>query len=157
MILVVLWLLVLVAMCSVAFVMQATPDRPVADLRLDAGLAPPTPVPQPEDSAPTLPVLSFRPPRTMLRVVSIEPDDVSYMLDGMLSGDTSEQVGLPVSLCLARPDTPWADVAFEQLLQRWADEEALLELDLESTHRSPVVALRGEGSTIRLPLLELTS
>jgi hypothetical protein len=86
------------------------------------------------------------PKRLLVRLLFVDRHDNDVVLDCM---DTQ---GLPLALRMRKPDTPWMAVCITHLLDRWADTNELLEVELvEGPH--PRAGIVHDDSHINLPLI----
>ena len=91
-----------------------------------------------------------------LRPLLLTEDDAGVVLDGLLEDD-DDRLGLPVSLELVPPGNEWLAATVHDVIQRWADEDDELDLDLSRLHRPhPTVALSDGSTLVRLDVVRIS-
>jgi len=62
------------------------------------------------------------------------------------------EVGLPITLSLGEVGTPWLAVHIEAMLERWAEGERIIDLELRDSPLGPRATLISASSRVVLPL-----
>ena len=62
------------------------------------------------------------------------------------------EVGLPITLSLGEVGTPWLAVHIEAMLERWAEGERIIDLELRDSPLGPRATLVSASSRVVLPL-----
>lgn len=89
-------------------------------------------------------------PRATMRILFVAGTDEGLVIDGLLDIEDAS-IGVPTTLCLSPPDDPRLRVIVSCLLQEWADDDAVVTVDLlRLVDPRPSVALDCNGSHVRL-------
>jgi hypothetical protein len=94
--------------------------------------------------------------RARARVVFAAVQDGRLVLDCViieaLTGSLQVAVGLPITLSMGALDTPWLAVHIEVMLERWAEGERVIDLELVDSPLGPRATLVSASSRLVLPL-----
>jgi hypothetical protein len=90
----------------------------------------------------------------VLRLVALSAGDSCIVLDAVVHG-LHEEVGSPVALVLARPDTVWFDGFVRDLLDGWATRSQAVTLQVKHGRRGRAAVLQEPTgpSTLQLDLV----
>ncbi|MGI8794402.1 MAG: hypothetical protein ACR2H3_14720 [Acidimicrobiales bacterium] len=88
------------------------------------------------------------------RLLFCEPMGRFVRLDGVVADGWSEAdvAGAPFTIELAQSETPWMAQALVTVLQEWADDGALIDLEISDHEVGSLVRLHDGVSTVSLPL-----
>lgn len=92
-----------------------------------------------------------------LRLVFVDRRRTTMVVDAVVDTPAGAfaQAGRPVSIEVARPETPWFDIAMDHLLMRWADESRVVDARIAMSPR-PHACLACDGSEIEMALVRLS-